>query len=197
MSGFVANSVHGLFVVSLKQKEYEQVAPLGFRRRFGGPHRVAISALLGGIGFWANKNNYKGLISYFYETGDSDEAEVKNALEKLFDSERDRIHCRMASTPVGVEKGRARGLELADLVAWHWNKFYVETVAASKPRKPREDFVALDKAMTARGKKMENSVITGRQLENFLIENGCVSPPPKKSRPGIKPLPPLPPQFRG
>ena len=32
------------------------------------------------------------------------------------------------------DKGRARGLETADMVAWHWNKFYVDHLSATKPR---------------------------------------------------------------
>jgi hypothetical protein len=143
----IGDHVFQLFAVSAKEKEYEAVAPENWRKQFGGIHRVTIQALVGGIGHWANKAGYRGDIAYFFETGDEDEAEVSDAFRKLYDKPDQRRHCRMASTPIGVPKGSARGLEVADFLAWHWNKYYVDTLSTHPPRDTRKDISALIKSM--------------------------------------------------
>lgn len=100
--------VEKLFVLSFFEGEYQSIAPEPWRERFGGVHRVGAQLMLGGIGFWANKTNYQGEIEYFYETGDDEEAAMHDALCKLYRQPDQRAHTRMASTPIGVDKGKAR-----------------------------------------------------------------------------------------
>ena len=49
-----------------------------------------------------------------------------------------------------VNKGLARGLEAADCVAWHWNKYYMDSERTERVRPPRKDFLFLVNA--AKGK---------------------------------------------
>ncbi len=168
----IGEHVHRLFVVSLKVDEYEDVAPMAWRNRFGGVHQVAIQAVIDAIGHWADKARFSGEIAYVYETGDEEESQVSSALGKRHKSPKHRKHCRMASKPIGVEKGKARGLEVSDFIAWHWNKFYADTLA-DRSRHPRKDFSALMQTMRLNRKKIETYLMTGDALEKFLISHGC------------------------
>jgi hypothetical protein len=129
--------------------------------------------MAGSVGHWANRENYDGEIAYFFETGDIDTASVEDALRKLYDRPDQRKHTRMASTPIGVDKGKARGLEVADFLAWHWNKYVVESMPPTRVRPMRGDINALMAILKAKGKKIDVRVLTGKPFEDFLIEQGC------------------------
>jgi hypothetical protein len=77
------------------------------------------------------------------ETGDTDEGEVLKTVERMRQdngSNTSRV-IRVASfTP--VEKGMARGLEAADFVAWHWNKYYMDKIRLGNATELRKDFQA-------------------------------------------------------
>jgi hypothetical protein len=129
--------------------------------------------MAGSIGHWANRENYKGEIAYFYETGDEEEASVDQAFRELYDRPDQRKHTRMASTPIGIPKGKARGLEVADFVAWHWNKYAVDTMPIKRTRDTRKDIKALMDLMHEKGKKIDVRMMSGKALESFLIAHGC------------------------
>lgn len=170
---WVGTYAYELFVVCFKKSEYESIAPANWRARYGGVHRIAVQMMGSLVGFWAKHKNYGGKVAYFYETGDAEGPAVDDAFRKLYDNPRDRQHCRMASTPIGVDKGGARGLEVADFLAWQWNKFYAETLAAEKPRQQRKDLDALITTLLVHNKKPHIKLFTGEALEEFLIAHGC------------------------
>jgi hypothetical protein len=169
----VGTYVHQLFVVTFREDEYEAVAPKAWRDRFGGVHRIAAQLMAGSVGHWANREKYDGKIAYFYETGDPDEASVAGALRGLYDRPDQRKHTRMASPPVGVEKGNAHGLEVADFLAWHWNKYVVDSLPPTRTRPMRRDIHALMDLLSSKGKRIDVRTLTGKPLEVFLIEQGC------------------------
>lgn len=170
----VGAHAHELFVVSFRKDEYEALAPLAWRQQYGGVHRLAAQMMGSLIGFWAKHKNYPGKVAYFYETGDEEGAQVTEAFRKLYDNPRDRDHCRMAATPIGVEKGTARGLEAADFLAWHWNKFFADTLAAeTNPRRQRRDVDALLRTLRVNNKEVHVRLFMGTALEEFLVAHGC------------------------
>jgi hypothetical protein len=114
-------------------------------------------------------------MAYFIEAGD-DGREIEIALRRIYDNPETRKHTRMAGYPVVVEKGRARGLEAADFMAWHWNKLYVDSLATHNPREMRKDIASLVKMLGAKDEKIATHIFTGEVLDKFLIANGCVRP---------------------
>ena len=73
------------------------------------------------------------------ESGDKGEAEVLRAVAGLRTHEKTAKHIRVASFTT-VNKGLAKGFEAADCVAWHWNKYYMDSERAGASRLPHKDF---------------------------------------------------------
>jgi hypothetical protein len=168
----IARHVRQLFIITIRPSEYEAIAPATWRARFGGPHRVVAQMMVAKCGWWADKTGYDGEIAYFYETGDDEGAQVEDALDKLWDDPVKRKHGRMAATPIGVPKGRARGLEVADFLAWHWNKWWVETLI-EKERPIRTDIQTLMELVDVRRERISVTPLIGEPLVHFLLEQGC------------------------
>ncbi len=167
-----------LFVVSFHQNEFERVAPPLWRQQFGGLNAVAAQMAVQSVGFWAKRTNYDGEIAYFYETGDDDEAVIHKLLSQAYFEPDKRAHARMASTPIGVNKGKARGLEVADFLAWHWNKYFADSLAARVSRPLRKDIRALMEFLKIRDEsKIDVRLLMGHALEEFLVANGCTRTP--------------------
>lgn len=164
---------HQLSVISLKPDEFKRVAPLNWREHFGEFPRVIAQMTIGMIGHWADAAGYEGEIAYFFEDGDSPQFE--DGLVSSYRNDKQRAHGRMAGRPVPVKKGKARGLEAADFLAWHWNKFYVDTYSvANTPRRPRADLRALLDTVRLGNKRVHTHLVTGPSLRTFLTDNGCV-----------------------
>ena len=80
----------------------------------------------------------------------------------------------MSSIPTGVKKGQARGLEVADFLAWHWNKDFADRIAAAgRPRPMRKDIKALMDLLRIREERIDVRLMTGAALEDFLVAHGC------------------------
>jgi hypothetical protein len=174
--GIISAHSRQLIVVSFKEQEFSQVAPKNWQDIFGSLNSVAAQMIAGTIGHWANRSGYHGEIAYVIEYGD-DGLEMEHGLRKLYDAPAQRAHTRMSGYPVVASKGRARGLEVSDFIAWHWNKFYVEQMAAVGPKRRgvRRDFAAFTQMPETH---LDVHLVTGQVLEKFLIENGCTKGEP-------------------
>lgn len=110
-----------------------------------------------------NKLNQHGPIAFVLETGEEYADDPLNLMEP----ER-RAFTRYQSHTYAA-KGAARGLEVADCFAWHWNKLCAETL--DKPIRPlRKDLRAM---IERNSDKYKVYLFTGERLERFLIEQGC------------------------
>lgn len=177
----VAATVRQLFIVTVREDEYEAVAPQNWREQFGDVRRIAVQLMADRIGHWANREKYKGEIAYFYELGPKSESKAYDALrDRCIERPASKAHMRMASTPIGVEKGKAHGLEISDYLAWHWTKYAVESMDVRK-RPILKDIWHLMELLKQRGKKIDVRFVTGGSFEEFLISHGC------KRRKGAKP----------
>jgi hypothetical protein len=179
--GLIGDAIRQCFVTSFRQREFESVAPPGWRDHFGSINGVAAQVTAAAIGHWSNRVRFGGKVAYIIEDGD-DGIEMETSLRRLYDHPARRDHSRMAAPPVRVPKGNAKGLEASDFLAWHWNKFYVDSVAAMNPRKVRNDFAAFVKF---RPERVQINFFTGEHLERFLAENGCVRTPRQSLRLGL------------
>jgi hypothetical protein len=158
---------------TLKEDEFNAVAPAAWRDVFGSLHGVAAQMCAGAIGHWANERGYHGPIAYVFESGDEDEGDVDNRFQSLSLNPIQSKHIRYHSHSF-VKKGGARGLEAADYFAWHWNKFDAETMTPfsekQKFRDMRKDLRAL---VMGNPRKYRVFRFIGEALETFLIDHGC------------------------
>lgn len=169
----VAPYVTQLFVASLHRDEYERVAPENWRQQYGDANGLAAQMITHSIGHWAQRTGFTGDIQYFYEDGDGeDEAAFAKGLRSVFKNAETRAHARMPATPMPIPKGRARGLEVADYLSWHWNKFDAES-RSHAVRKPRKDTDALIKAIRIKGDKIDVRLFEGNALVGLLLAHGC------------------------
>jgi hypothetical protein len=174
--------VRKLFVVAFQKDEYEAVAPRLWRQRYGDVNSVAAQMICQSVGFWAQRENHEGEITYICEDGGGpDDQQMHAALRRVYKNPKSRNHARMAGPPVGVEKGNARGLEVADFLSWHWNKYHTETRTAEKPRAMRKDIRALMELLEMRHEKIDVRLFTGDRLRDFLLSQGCSLGKPKSA----------------
>jgi hypothetical protein len=171
--GAIRSHVKAHMVVSFKAKEFNVVAGPEWTARFGSLYTTAVQIAMGAVGHWCNEINYSGRISYFYESGDREQGELAKRLAEL--PPHVRAHFRML-TAAPMDKGDAHGLEVADVLSWHWNKLYAETLAraglpltgdkAKDMRIPRGDTAALfDDGV---GEKPRVFLFSGGELEYSL-----------------------------
>jgi len=168
----IDDHVHQVCAVSVKADEFDARAPLEWRKKFGSLHAVAAQMCAGVVGRWANERGYTGPIAYFIEAGDEDEGDVNNRFKGLSWNATQAKHIRYYSHSF-IPKGSARGLEVADYFAWHWNKLDAETlsrVGEDDQRPWRKDFRAL---VDSNHKKYKVIRLIGASLDEFLISQGC------------------------
>jgi hypothetical protein len=64
-----------------------------------------------------------------------------------------------------VDKGVARGLEAADFLSWHWNKFYIDKRSGGRLGPPRRDYEAF---VQSNPDVVEQMFVTGAHLDAFF-----------------------------
>lgn len=158
----IARAVSRILIVSFRPAEFLAIAPLEWKDFGGSLHSLAVQACLLVNGDWLKeiKRPFESF-AYFMESGDPGEAEVLYAVEEMRAHANTSKHMRIASFNT-VNKGMARGLEAADCVAWHWNKYYMDSARADRVRRPRKDFLFLANAASAKCKVL---FATGEDLK--------------------------------
>ncbi len=146
----IAKAISRILIVSFRPAEFMASAPEAWKAFGDNLHSLAVQACLLSNGDWLkNKKCSFESFAYFMESGDEGESEVLRDVARLRSHEKTAKHIKVASFTT-VNKGVAKGLEAADCVAWHWNKYYMDSVRPERVRYPRKDFLFL--ANAARGK---------------------------------------------
>jgi hypothetical protein len=162
-----------LIAIGFRPDEYLAVASPEFKASYGlSLHSMAVQIVLIVLGWWAKEVSYHGGFACFMESGDDDETEV---VETVHNMKRDAVtgpHVQVKSFTT-VDKGRARGLEAADCLAWHWNKYYMDKFRLGKEDDARKDFAAM---MHAAEDKMYLSLIVGDKLKHLLSRAPVAAP---------------------
>ncbi len=140
----IAKSISRILVISFRPTEFLQVAPEKWKEVVGTSlHSQAAQICLLSNGDWLKEKRLPHeSFAYFMESGDEDEAEVLRSVAIMRKHEKTARHIKVASFTT-IDKGQARGLEAADCVAWHWNKYYMDTERAERTRPTRKDFLSL------------------------------------------------------
>lgn len=149
----IAKAVTQILIVSFRPMEFMEVAPANWKEKFGtNAHSHATQICLLYNGDWLKETKHRHeCFAYFMESGDENQAEVLSAVEGMRAHANTARHIKAASFTT-VDKGLARGLEAADCVAWHWNKYYMDSERAEKIRPPRKDFISLVDATRGKSK---------------------------------------------
>jgi hypothetical protein len=146
----IARAVSRILIVSFRPAEFMAVAPPEWKDFGSNFHSLAVQTCLLSNGDWLKeKGSSHESFAYCMESGDEGEAEVLRAVAGMRAHEKTAKHLGIVSFST-VDKGLAKGLEAADCVAWHWNKYYMDSERAERVRPPRKDFLFLTNA--ARGK---------------------------------------------
>jgi len=163
----IGQRVKRILIVSFRPQEFNQVAPPGWKERFGtSVHSNAVQLCLLSNGLWRDENCRSESFAYFMESGDPDESEVVTTVSRMRNDDATGTGKFIkVSSFTTINKGVARGLEAADFVAWQWNKHYMDKIRTGNERNPRKDFAALDYAV---GGKMDYIFATGDLLKYFF-----------------------------
>jgi hypothetical protein len=164
----VGSKAKRMLAISFRPQEVDHVAPMEWKEKYeGNMYSLAVQLGIISMCFWAKDHHFHDWFAYFIESGEPDIPEVVRAVERMRANPRLASHIRVSSFSV-VDKGTARGLEAADLVAWHSNKHYMDKVRLGKNHEPRKDYRALVESAEASGGTLDAIVLTGERLRQFI-----------------------------
>lgn len=162
----IGRHAHRILFVSFRPEEFNREAPRNWKEKFGTSIlSQAVQLALISNGWWRyDRCRYESFV-YFMESGDEDEAEIVGTVARMRQEKEfgtGEVIAVNSFTP--VNKGTARGVEAADFVAWHWNKYYMDKVRKGDEDNPRKDFEAF---VSASG-KVDYIFATGDKLKYFF-----------------------------
>jgi hypothetical protein len=161
----IGQNVERILLVSFKPDEFSRVATPAWKEKFGtSVHSHAVQLCLIANGWWRHEKCPSESFAYFMESGDRDESQVLDSVERMRLSKQTGPIVKAVSFDT-IEKGVARGNEAADFAAWHWNKYYMDKMRLGQEANPRKDFAAL---VTASHEKVDYIFATGAYLQYFF-----------------------------
>jgi hypothetical protein len=127
-------------VVSCWRQDVENFSPTWIKG-FGYAYSVAGHMAIAGMGFWAERHNHKGGISYLIEGGDEGQDQLEHLLSSAPKVQAVRDIYQWAGHSL-VPKTAGSPFHCPDLLAWEWGKYWTESVF-EKFRPMRLSFVNL------------------------------------------------------
>ena len=160
----IGEHVQRITIISFRPEEFKQIASPQWKAKFGtSVHSHAVQLSLIANGWWRKDKCPSESFAYVMETGDTDEGEVLRDIEKMRHDIGTGTASAIAVTSfTTVDKGKARGLEAADFVAWQWNKYYIDKIRTGQDFNPRKDLAAL---VDASNEQIEYILATGETLK--------------------------------
>ena len=160
----IGEHVHRVDIMSFRPEEFAAEASQKWKDRFGTKvHSLSVQLCMVSLGLWRQKNCPSEEFAYIQESGDPEEGDIAEAVRLM---RRDEQYGRVikVSSFTTVDKGKARGLESADFVAWHWNKQYMDKFRHGDDTQ-RKDLAAF---MRLSHKKVASAFVTGKKLREFF-----------------------------
>jgi hypothetical protein len=163
----IGQSSTSIVLVSFRPQEFLSKAPPKWKEQFGtSVNSHAVQLCLIANGWWRYENYRNENFAYFMESGDKDQGEILQNVERMRHDKETSPIIRVASFTT-VDKGLARGMEAADFSAWQWNKYYMDKLRLGKGGNPRKDFWALLMAAKKKG-SVKSILVTGENLKYFF-----------------------------
>jgi hypothetical protein len=139
----IGQNVERVVLVSFRPNEYEELASPAWKKTFGTSLlSLGLQVCLLEIGWWADETCPRESFAYFMEAGDKDEAAALSGVEGMRRDVKTNAVIRVSSFASKL-KGSERGLEAADFLAWHWNKYYMDKIRHGLAGDPRKDFAEM------------------------------------------------------
>jgi hypothetical protein len=163
LPALIGSHITRLIVVSFRPDEFNSAVPDWKSRYAVSLHALAVQLCINHIGIWASQNHPRESFAYVMESGDLDERDVLKNVKRMTNNAEVQKYTRVTSFAISP-KGVATGVEVADFVAWHWNKFYMDKFRFGNDV-PRKDFAAL---IEITKEKVASAFLTGQKLKEFL-----------------------------
>jgi hypothetical protein len=165
--GMISDHIHSVLLVAFRPAEFNEIASPRWKEKFGtSVHSHAVQLAVISNGWWRLDHCKHERLAYFMETGDDAEGEIVRTVQRMRNDEvtgTGNVIGISSFTP--TDKGKARGLEAADFVAWHWNKYYMDKLRLGDGMNPRKDFRAFADATAGKFKQI---FATGDALKYFF-----------------------------
>jgi hypothetical protein len=115
--------------ISVKDAEFEVASPPEWK---GGSYAFCVLQCLLATSAWANRYDFKGKISYFFEAGHENQKAADRAITHIM--ERPLLFAAMRyQSHTFACKTSARPLQSADLLAYEWNKEIIRITSGGTP----------------------------------------------------------------
>jgi hypothetical protein len=103
--------------VTVEPKLFEEIMPA--IPEVGTAYAFCAHACVAGVQWWANHNNFSGLVTYVFESGHGNQSEANQLVTRLSKIPQKRMQQRYSSH-MFADKRKVRPLQAADLLAWQW-----------------------------------------------------------------------------
>jgi hypothetical protein len=163
-------------VVAFRPNEFAACASSRWKERFGvETHSIAVQLAMFNLGRWREENCPEEEFAYFHESAGKGDGMVCDGAERM---RTDESYAKIlkATSFTMIDKGKARGLEAADFVSWHWNKHFLDKLKLGDDV-PRKDFSAF---IECTENKVSHAFVTGEKLETFFRVCDLERPQPIK-----------------
>jgi len=152
--------------VSMRKPDFDEVSTPVYEKAFGGIYTHCAMWCFNEMSLWADRNNFNGSISYFFESGHADQSEANEVMD------------RAATRPTWFKKFRYGGhafkpkvelrpLQSGDLLAWQWHTDVKNTLDPNG-RSRRKDFAALLEKQKVWSKHFDMEELLQVTLESVL-----------------------------
>lgn len=128
------------FAASISVEEFAKFRPDG--AKFYSPYAACMECLFRLIKIWADERLLDVPVYYCFEQGDESQGFVGQAL-KSFSHNKEWVQAFRYGGHSFLGKGDHRGIEAADLLAWHMHQQHRRMADGSNRRPPRKDFSKL------------------------------------------------------
>jgi hypothetical protein len=95
----------------------------------GSPYTLCAQWCIGAVAEWVDYHSYNGETALFFEEGDKHESDLDEFIKILRANRicREAIRCTSHGF---ISKGKARGVEAADLLVWEWGQEQAKMIGA-------------------------------------------------------------------
>jgi hypothetical protein len=172
----VGRYIQRVTVVAFRPNEFAECASPRWKERFGiETHSIAVQLAMFNLGVWREQNCPHEEFAYFHESAGKGDGMVCDGAERM---RADEAYSKVlkATSFTMIDKGKARGLEAADFVSWHWNKHFLDKLKLGDDV-PRKDFSAF---IQCTENKVSHAFVTGQKLETFFRVCDLERPVPVK-----------------
>lgn len=136
------------FASTLVPSEYADFPQSLYPMPGASPYSLCVQSCVANVALhWVPRTQYPGEVSYFFESGHSDQSEANRLMSVLIDDPQVRQAMRYASHAF-VQKIKAPPVQAADILAWQWYTDRRHLLEGRPRRKDCEALLATNRVLT-------------------------------------------------